>query len=191
MRAIVLIIDEDSIDNGAAAIEELAFVQGLGGGNPAALANDGIAAPGVRVALPIPAGTIIGNGVPGRIAAPLLTGQVGDEGWFALQTIPGAWATAGPTTDGLGNYILAGPGLGTGPNPEVLLDKVPDVRPLRSADLSVLEGLTACGVVYDGDVGINFDPLQGFAPKPQFLSRFWCSLPTFGAESSCTVWFTP
>ena len=173
-RAIVLVIDEDSIDNGAAAIEELAFVQGLGGGDPATLVNDGIAAPGVRLALAIPAGvvtpanpsavstgTIIGIGAPGGTAEPLLSGQIGDEGWFALQTIPGTWATAGPTADGLRNYILAGPGLGTGSNPEVLLDKVPDVLPLRSAELSALEGLTVCGVVYDGDISINFDPLQG------------------------------
>ena len=174
VRAIVLVIDEDSIDNGAAAIEELAFVQGLGGGNSAVLVNDGLANPGVRAPLPIPGGvvtplnpsasatgTIIGNGAPGGTVAPLLTGQVGDEGWFALQIIPATWAAAGPTTNGLRNYILAGPGLGTGPNPEVFLDKIPDVRPIRSAELSVLEGLTACAVVYDGDVSINFDPDQG------------------------------
>ena len=174
VRAIVLLIDEDSIDNGAAAIEELAFVQGLSGGDPAVLVNDVIANPGVRSPLPIPGGvvipanpsgimtgTIIGSGALGGTVAPLLTGQVGDEGWFALQTISGTWATAGPSADGLRNYIQAGPGLGTGANPEVLLDKVPDVRPLRAAELSTLVGLTACAVVYDGDIGINYDPLLG------------------------------
>ncbi len=43
----------------------------------------------------------------------LYTGQVGDEGWFALENIPQAWDDAGPTGDGLRNFLVAGPGLGT------------------------------------------------------------------------------
>ena len=35
----------------------------------------------------------------------LQTGEVGDEGWFAPQTIPDSWAEAGPTSDGLCNFL--------------------------------------------------------------------------------------
>ena len=34
----------------------------------------------------------------------------------------------------------------------------------------------------DSQLGFNPDMGPGFAPKPRFLSKFWCSLPTFGAE---------
>lgn len=32
---------------------------------------------------------------------------MGDEGWFALNSIPASWATAGPTADGQGANINA------------------------------------------------------------------------------------
>lgn len=88
----------------------------------------------------------------------LYSGQVGDEGWFALKTIPATWNGAGPTADGLQNYIQAGPGLGDG---EDLLDNVPDVTPLRAEGLSALVGQTVAAIVHDGDVGINYGPLTG------------------------------
>lgn len=91
----------------------------------------------------------------------LPSGQFGDEGWFAVKTVPESWATAGPTTDGLLNLLAAGPGLGSGSDPEALLDKVPDVTPLRAAELGTLVGSTACGIVWKGDVGINYEPLNG------------------------------
>ena len=64
----------------------------------------------------------------------LQTGRVGDEGWFAPQTIPDSWASAGPTADGLRNFLglPVGDGLGVGDDPEALLDKIPDVTPLRA-----------------------------------------------------------
>ena len=80
-----------------------------------------------------------------------LTGQVGDEGWFAPTQIPASWASAGPTADGL-NYILAGPGLGSGGNPEVLLDNIPKVIPLRALGLEMLEGRTICALAHDSDI---------------------------------------
>ena len=30
---------------------------------------------------------------------------IGDEGWFALKTIPDAWADAGPTEEGLFSFV--------------------------------------------------------------------------------------
>jgi hypothetical protein len=94
----------------------------------------------------------------------LYTGQVGDEGWFAIKTIPNTWINAGPTNNGAQNYIAPGPGLGS-PNidddREVLLDEIPNVTPLRAKGLKMLEGSTVLAVVYDSDININYSPLEG------------------------------
>jgi uncharacterized repeat protein (TIGR01451 family) len=146
----LLLIDEDSIDNG---------------GPPnffsEADVNDRIAKLALRSELPF------FNAHEGQTIT-LHTGQVGDEGWFAPKAIPAKWASAGPTNDGLRNYVGSpsepyphnvGPGLGTGRKREKLLDKVPAVTPLRATGLGMLEGKTVCAVVYDGDVGVNYGPL--------------------------------
>lgn len=89
---------------------------------------------------------------------------MGDEGWFALKTIPDSWITDGPTDDGLRNFLLAGPGLGTpdtNGDREALLDKIPDVTPLRATGLKMLEGRQVCAVVYDNDISMNYSPLNG------------------------------
>lgn len=92
----------------------------------------------------------------------LYTGEVGDEGWHAIKTIPNSWINAGPTKNGARNYLAAGPGLGGGKDgPEVLLDKIPNVTPLRASGLKMLIGQTILAVVYDGDVSINYGPLNG------------------------------
>ena len=144
--AALLVIDEDSIDNG----------------NPpnfftAQAVNDDIAKIGQRKQL-----RFFEQNVGARIT--LHTGQVGDEGWFALKTVPQSWVSAGPTSDGLRNYLVAGPGLGSKNafgDRESRLDKVPDVTPLRAAGLRMLVGRDVCAVVYDSDVSINYDPLNG------------------------------
>ncbi len=100
----------------------------------------------------------------------LYSGEVGDEGWFALPSVPNDWSQAGPTTDGLRNYagelqpngeIEVGDGLGLGNDPEELLDKVPGVTPLRATGLALLVGQHVCAVVQDSDVSMNYDPLDG------------------------------
>jgi len=144
-RALAIVIDEDSIDNGNQP--------NLFSGDDV---NEDLARPGLRSQLPFFAANVEETIV-------LYTGQVGDEGWFALTSIPEAWAAAGPTTSGLRNYVgdPVGPGLGTGRKRESLLDKIPGVTPLRAAGLSLLEGRTVCAVVYDNDVSVNYDPLTG------------------------------
>jgi hypothetical protein len=81
-----------------------------------------------------------------------------------VETIPQNWATAGPTADGLRNFVgpVVGPGLGGGKNNrETHLDKIPKVTPLRATGLKMLEGSCICAVVYDSDISINYDPLNG------------------------------
>lgn len=141
--AVFLIIDEDSIDNGNPP-NDFSEIE----------VNDQLAAVGLREPLAFfqaNAGSQID----------LFTGQVGDEGWFALKTVPAAWQQTGPTDNGLRNYLTPGPGLGVGDDPEVLLDEIPDVTPLRATGLAMLRGETVCALVYDSDVSINYSPLTG------------------------------
>jgi hypothetical protein len=144
--AVFLLIDEESIDNG----------------NPpnnfsANDVNDQLATIGLRQPL-----RFFENNVGKEID--LFTGQVGDEGWFALKTIPNSWVSTGPTGNGLRNYLTPGPRLGA-PVPdndrEVLLDKIPNVTPLRATGLAMLVGQTVYAVVYDSDISINYSPLTG------------------------------
>ncbi|WP_207632766.1 hypothetical protein [Foetidibacter luteolus] len=142
-QSVLLVIDEESIDNG----------------NPPnnfseTDVNDKLARVGLRQKL-----RYFSNNVGKTID--LFTGEVGDEGWFALKSIPNSWKNAGPTTNGSRNYLAAGKGLGTGESPEVLLDKIPNVTPLRARGLKMLIGKTILAVVYDGDVSINYSPLNG------------------------------
>jgi hypothetical protein len=144
--AVVLVIDEDSIDNGNPP-NEFSDVH----------VNDQMAEVGVRATL-----DYFRNNIGGTID--LFTGDVGDEGWHALKTIPSSWQEAGPTDNGVHNYLAPGPGLGArdpDDDREVLLDKIPDVTPLRATGQSMLIGQTVLAVVYDGDVGINYSPLNG------------------------------
>lgn len=143
--AVLLVIDEKSIDNGN---EPNDFSE--------TDVNDQLAEVGLRLPL-----KYFQENVGKTIA--LYTGQVGDEGWHALKIIPDTWISAGPTGNGAQNYLAAGPGLGA-KNPdddrEVLLDKIPDVTPLRATGLSMLVGQTVLAVVYDSDVSTNYSPLN-------------------------------
>ncbi len=154
VEAVLLVIDEDSIDNG----------------NPPNFfsdveVNDDIADIGLRTQLPF----FATNADVGETIT-LHTGEVGDEGWFALKTIPESWDNAGPTADGLRNFVGlpslpsphdVGEGLGAGDDPEAFLDKIPDVTPLRATGLKALEGKRVRAVVFDSDISINYDPLDG------------------------------
>lgn len=145
---VLLVIDEDAIDNGN---EPNNF--------SATDVNDQWAEVGERRQLKYFAEN------EGRTIE-LYTGEVGDEGLYALKTIPSSWKNAGPTDNGAINYVKAGPGLGSGKNGtdddrEVLLDKIPDVTPLRATGLRMLVGKTVFALVYDSDVSINYSPLNG------------------------------
>ncbi|MGM0391786.1 MAG: hypothetical protein ACQEQB_08565 [Bacteroidota bacterium] len=140
--AVVLVIDEESIDNGN---EPNNFSESD--------VNDNLAEIGLRQTL-----RYFRDNIGDEIV--LYTGQVGDEGWFTLKTIPDSWETAGPTGSGLRNFLLAGPGLGENENDD-LLDEVNEVIPLRATGLAMLTGQTVIAVVYDSDISINYDPIEG------------------------------
>lgn len=143
-EAVFLLIDESSIDNGN---EPNNFSD--------TDVNDQLAAIGLRQPL-----KYFQENVGKTID--LYTGQVGDEGWLALKTIPNSWISTGPANNGLKNYLTPGPGLGaSGDGPEVLLDEIPNVTPLRATGLAMLVGETVHAVVYDSDISINFSPLEG------------------------------
>lgn len=90
----------------------------------------------------------------------LFTGQVGDEGWHAPTEIPNSWISTGPTENGLQNYLVPGPGLGGGDDdPEVLLDKIPNIIPLRATGLAMLKGRVVFAAVYDSDISTNYSPI--------------------------------
>jgi hypothetical protein len=141
-ESVLLVIDEERIDNCNPPnnFSELAV-------------NDQLATVGLRQTL-----RYFGNHVGDTVT--LYTGDVGDEGWHAVKTIPTTWKNAGPTTNGARNYLQAGPGLGGGNDSEALLDKIPNVTPLRAKGLAMLTGKTVLAVVYDGDVSTNYGPLN-------------------------------
>jgi len=142
-EAIFIYIDEDSIDNGNEP-NNFSEVE----------VNDNLADIGQRGQLRYFQENV------GR-TIDLYTGQVGDEGWHAPKSIPGSWKTAGPTTQGLLNYLVPGPGLGGGQDDrEVLLDEIRDVIPLRATALAMLAGETVYAVVYDSDLSTNYGPIQ-------------------------------
>lgn len=142
--AVLLVIDEESIDNG-----------NLPNNFSDTDVNDQLAEIGLRKTL-----RFFEENIGDTIE--LFTGDVGDEGWHALKTIPDTWVSTGPLGNGSQNYLAAGPGLGGGEdNKEVLLDKIPDVTPLRATGLKMLIGKTVLAVVYDSDVSINYSPLNG------------------------------
>jgi hypothetical protein len=131
---VLLVIDEESIDNGN---EPNNFSE--------TEVNDQLATVGLRLPL-----QFFRDNVGETID--LYTGEVGDEGWHALKTIPAAWVNAGPISNGSRNFLSAGTG-------EDLLDKVPDVVPLRATGLKMLIGKTVLAVVYDSDISTNYSPL--------------------------------
>ena len=154
---VLLILDERSIDNDGEYLDSNGDLKEF----TEAQVDDGSPALGKRTPLPFfsdPAN--IGTNIT------LFTGQVGGEAWHALKTIPDSWTAAGPTADGLRNYMgnptvafphNVGPGLG---NPDNLLDPVPDVTPLRATGLQLLEGKTVCGILMESSVSTNYAPLQ-------------------------------
>lgn len=142
--AYLLLIDEDSVDNDQAPNQF-----------PIADVNGTIAQVGLRDPLP----AFLGKE---NYHMTLRTGQPGDAGWFAVRSTPPTWISEDGSADGLKNFLLAGPGLGS---PDVngsrsaLLTSVSDVSPIGNGGLTALVGSAVCAVVFDRDVQIGADTL--------------------------------
>ena len=130
----LVIIDEDTIDNGIISIIAAAASHGV---QDDYLINDD---------RPTEVGNppLIWNELfPGDIVL-LPGGEVDDEGIFALPE---------DTPWSLADYVA-------GTVPQALLDEIEDVMPLRDQDLVRLIGLTCTAVVYDSDISMNYEPIQ-------------------------------
>lgn len=91
----------------------------------------------------------------------LPSGQEGNDGWFAIRSVPASWASEPGADDGLQNYWLAGSGLGSpdeSGDRTSLLGSVTGIAPLRAAGLGTLVGRQVCAVVHDGDVAVSGTP---------------------------------
>lgn len=151
---VLLLIDEDSLDNG------IHFNAGGGPITPSGPnffteqeVNDDIAGIGQRAVLRYFAANV------GRTIT-LMTGQTGDEGWFAPTCIPQKWLGGSSNTcidPNSPDFATAINRYWAGSVPQDPLDKTPHVMPLRALGLNRLVGRNVCAVVYDSDVSINYD----------------------------------
>ena len=75
-----------------------------------------------------------------------------------MRSAPAAWDTSEGANDGLKNFAIAGPGLGSpddNGDRESLLSSVPNVVPIRADGLAMLVGRNVCAVVYSGDITVT------------------------------------
>ena len=156
--AVLLIIDEDSLDNGI-------HYHPTGGGivpsGPSFFldsdVNDGISGHRQRSVLRFFA-EHVGDTITVK------TGQTGDEAWFAPNCIPQRWISgtsaaclpAGADRDTAIDNFFGLNGSAAIPA-QSRLDKIPAVMPLRARGLVALDGQTVCAVVYDSDLSINYN----------------------------------
>ncbi len=131
-----IVMDEDSIDNGAANIQQAAASHGV---SSDILVNDNRPTLGTNPPL------YWNENYPGDVVT-LSTGQAGDEGLFQL---PGQLiGQNGPFSRD--DFIAGLPSAG--------LDKVQGVAPMGNSDLASLVGQSCVAVVYDSDVSVNSSP---------------------------------
>jgi hypothetical protein len=155
-----LIIDEDGLDNGLRVNKSGGLITPSGPNFWTKLnVNDGIPGNKQRAVLKYFANN------PGKQIT-VVTGQTGDEGWFAPTCTPEKWlpgsnkddndcVTGAQQQTGIDNYFGKN-GSAAIPSQE-RLDKIPHVIPLRASGLELLRDMDVCAVVYDSDVGLNYD----------------------------------
>jgi len=154
-----LIIDEDGIDNGLRFVENPTLgVQNIFPTTTRVFStlevNDDKAAIGMRDILryfadPANIGTNIA----------MLTGQIGDEAWYAPNCIQLSWTGggAGCAADPSAAFLNGIDNFFSGTVSQTLLDPVLDVRPLRALGLQEKIGELICAVVYDSDISsVNY-----------------------------------
>jgi hypothetical protein len=142
---VFLLLDDDAIDNGGPYFDSDGSVRYFS----TADVNDDIADDFQRYELRY----FAYHKAVGKIIH-LVSGEVGDEGWFALKRVPYGWHSDWKL--GLKRYLWEPFTLHDG-----YLDEVPFVTPLRGRGLAALKGKTVCALVYDSDISVNYDPLYG------------------------------
>lgn len=167
--ACMVIIDEDGVDNGMTPVISAAATCGV---QPNELVNDD--QPTQVSNPPLLWNELVGLGQcgppngNGRLVL-MPTGQRSDSGWFAPQPRiagqgiryqsppPAACNVYTVDEDGYDQWLSD---FAAGTVPQACLDKVRDVMPLRNQELHQLVGKTCVAIVYDGGVGVNFQPLN-------------------------------
>ena len=142
--SVFLVIDRYAIDYGLEPYQV-----------PPEVKNDLIAAVGVRDPLPFFSANV------GRQFT-LRTGTEGNDSWFALNSVPSTWESQAGLNDGLQNFVLAGPGLGSpdrNGERETLLFSIAGMTPVRASNADFLLGRSVCAVIYDDDLS---PPAEGF-----------------------------
>ena len=152
----VLIADEDFIDNDGHAVEQAAKFREV---KPGKLVNDSgrrpsLADPAKKISVPTEKDNpwfYWNEFFPGDEVL-LETGEVKDEGLFCLTDVAlDELESRGYTLE---DFVY-------GRIPQKYLDKIPGVMPLRDDCLRQLVGKTCIVVVYDSDISINYDPING------------------------------
>ena len=139
----VVVIDQETIDEDIHTIEDAA--DAYPGVGPAKLVNED------RPTVPAtPTPWLLWNeiGVGDMVLLP--SGQVDDEGWFAMPENPVGKKGPFSLDDFVGGTI-----------DEHWFDEVEDVMPLRNQDLASLVGRQCVAVVYDSEVNMNYNPIEG------------------------------
>ena len=157
-----LLIDEDTVDNGIASIEDISFGSPFcggpvgGPGDPAVCINDDIADPGVRTLL-----FSRTRDVTPIEGLTLPTGQVGDEGLFRFTNPDPQTSLQNGAAFTIAEFFNASGAAADQAN----LDKIDGVAPLDEVEIAELVGKTVCAVVYDSDISVDvaagFGNLQG------------------------------
>ncbi len=172
---LLLVIDEDSIDNGTSVIQQISAAPILcGNGSSSVCVNDDIANPSVRTLL-----FTRGRDVTPLAGLTLPTGQTGDAGLFKFTRPDPQRSQQNGATFTKKEFITA---TGAASN-ENNLDKVEGVKPLDAADIATLAGKTICAVVYDSDISV--DVPAGFASlKGSTLGLTGFRVTSVGADPS-------
>ncbi len=166
LRLFTLIIDEDAIDSDVSTIEAAAASHGVASDY---LINDDN--PVENGNPPLRWNQLF----PGDVVK-LPAGQVSDEGFYGLPA---------NTPWSIQAFV-------DGTVSQSQLDKIDDVMPIRNQDLVQLVDQSFVGIVYDSDISMNYDPIQGNLQGARYGQFFFTvlavevagSLPESGSDTS-------
>jgi len=143
----MILIDEDTIDNGLSVIQTLSGNPvKCGNSNSARCVNDDIANLYVRTQL-----FTRGLNILPYSPLTLPTGQTGDEGLFRFTSPDPQTSQQNGATFTMAELLTA---TGAASN-ENNLDKIDDVFPMRTTEIQGMAGKKFCALVYDSDVSVD------------------------------------